>query len=144
MPKAARKARSRSKAGFMGKARAREIALSYPGAHEKMSYGSPSIFIAKKLFTQVGSHKREAIMLLTQTMEERDHLLATDPDTFFITDHFKDYKGLLAHIGRLDELAFRTLLDRRWRAIAPKSLVRAMDEKSAAEPARPRKPARGR
>jgi hypothetical protein len=31
-----------------------------------MSYGSPAIFIGQALFTQVGSHKREAIMLLTQ------------------------------------------------------------------------------
>jgi len=106
------------------KAQARKIALSFPGAHEKMSYGDPAIFIAKKLFTQIGSHKREAIMLLTQSFEERDHLIEADPKTFYITDHFKNYKGLLAHLDRLDAKTFRTLLERRWLAIAPKKMVR--------------------
>ncbi|HTQ13098.1 MAG TPA: MmcQ/YjbR family DNA-binding protein [Rhizomicrobium sp.] len=132
-----------SKPGILDKAGARRIALSYPGAHEKMSWGSPTVFIGKKIFAQVGSHKREAIMLLTETMEERDHLLAADPETFYITDHFRNYKGLLAHIGRLDERTFRTLLDRRFRAIAPKSLLKSLD----GEPARPpaaRKPRKGR
>ncbi len=113
----------------MTKAQARRIALSFPGAHEKPSYGSLSVFIGKKLFTQVGSHKQEAIMLLTESLEERDHLIEADPATFYITDHFKNYKGLLAHIGKLDAATFRTLLDRRWRAIAPKKLAKAMDEK---------------
>lgn len=122
----------------MSKAAARRIALSFPGAHEKMSYGSPAVFIARKLFTQVGSHKREAIMLLTETLEERDHLLAADPDIFFITDHFKNYKGLLAHIGKLDAKTFRALLERRWRAIAPKKLVKELEEKLLPEP-KPRK-----
>jgi hypothetical protein len=121
---------------MMTKAQARKIALSFPGAHEKSSYGTPSVFIAKKLFTQVGSHKREAIMLLTESIEERDHLIEADPDTFFITDHFKNYKGLLAHIGKLDEKTFRTLLDRRWRAIAPKTLQNDVDAKPATKPAK--------
>ena len=113
----------------MTKAQARKIALSFPGAYEKMSYGDPAVFVAKKLFTQVGSHKREAIMLLTQSFEERDHLIEADPATFYITDHFKNYKGLLAHIAKLDAKTFRTLLERRWRAIAPKTLQKEIDAK---------------
>ena len=66
-------------------------------------------FVAKKLFTQVGSHKRKDIMLLTQSFEERDHLIEADPGTFYITDHFKNYKGLLARIDRLDAMTFRAL-----------------------------------
>ena len=57
------------------KAQARKIAASFPGAYEKPSYGTPAFFVGNKLFVQVGSHKREAIMSLTQSFEERDHLL---------------------------------------------------------------------
>jgi hypothetical protein len=113
------------------KAQARKIALSFPGAYEKLSYGTPAFFVGKKLFTQVGSHRREAIMLLTQSIEERDHLIAADPGTFYITDHFKNYKGLLAHIAKLDAKTFRILLERRWRAIAPKKLLKETDTASA-------------
>ena len=104
------------------KAQARKIAQSFPGAYEKPSYGTPAFFVGKKLFVQVGSHKRTDIMLLTQTMEERDHLIAADSATFYITDHFKNYKGLLARIDKLDAKTLRALLERRWQAIAPKKL----------------------
>lgn len=103
------------------KARARKIAQSFPGVYEKPSYGTPAFFVGKKLFVQVGSHKRKDIMLLTQTMEERDHLIGADPGTFYITDHFKNYKGLLARIDKLDAPTFRALLERRFAAIAAKS-----------------------
>ena len=109
------------------KVQARRIALSFPGVYEKSSYGTPAFFVAKRLFTQIGSHKRKDIMLLTQSFEERDHLIEADPDTFYITDHFKNYKGLLARIDRLDATTFRALLERRWRAIAPKTLQKSQE-----------------
>ena len=115
----------------MTKAQARKIALSFSGVHEKLSYGTPVFFVGKKLFTQVGSHKREAVMFLTETIEERDHLLKADPATFYITDHFRNYKGLLAHIGKLDTKTCRALLERRWRAIAPKTLLKEFELKAA-------------
>ncbi|HEY4940980.1 MAG TPA: MmcQ/YjbR family DNA-binding protein [Rhizomicrobium sp.] len=113
------------------KARARKIAQSFSGVYEKPSYGTPAFFVGKKLFVQVGSHKREDIMLLTQTMEERDHLIAADPGTFYITDHFKNYKGLLARIDKLDGPTLRALLERRWRAVAPKKLQKETDAAKA-------------
>ena len=111
------------------KAQARKIAQSFPGAYEKPSYGTPAFFVGKKLFVQVGSHKRQDIMLLTQSFEERDHLLAADPKTFYITDHFKNYKGLLARIDKLDAKTLRALLERRWQAIAPKKLQKEVASK---------------
>ena len=104
------------------KAQARKIVQSFPGVTEKPSYGTPTFFVGKKVFTQIGSHGRTDIMLLTATLEERDHLIADDPATFYITDHFKNYKGLLARIDSLDAKTFRAFLERRWQAIAPKTL----------------------
>ena len=115
----------------MTRAQARKIAQSFPGVHEKASYGTPTFFVGKKVFTQVGSHGRTDIMLLTQTLEERDHLIAADPDTFYITDHFRNYQGLLARIDMLDAKTFRGLLERRWQAIAPKALQKEVAAKAA-------------
>ena len=115
----------------MTPAQARRIALSFPGAYEKPSYGTPAFFVGKKLFTQVSSHGSRDIMLLTQSFEERDHLVAADSKTFYITEHFRNYKGLLARIDRLDANTFRALLERRWQAIAPKKLLKDRLENSA-------------
>lgn len=56
-------------------------------------------------------------MLQAASLEERGHLIAADPATFFVTDHFKTYNGVLARLGALDAKTFRALLERRRDAV---------------------------
>jgi len=42
----------------------------------------------------------------------RDHLLQADPDTFFVTDHYRGYPYVLAHLHRLGTVDLRKLLQR--------------------------------
>jgi hypothetical protein len=104
-------------------AKAREIALSFPGTEERLSYGTPAIFIGKTVFVRIGTREPDTIQINTSSLEERDHLVAADPETFFITDHFKDYKAALARRSKLDAKTFRALLERRWSALTPKKTV---------------------
>jgi hypothetical protein len=106
------------------KAQARKIALSFPGALEKSSYGSPAIFIDKKLFVSIGTREPNTIMLRTSSVDERDMLIEADPETFFITDHYKNYPAMLARLAHLDAKTLRAMLQRRWREIAPKKLLK--------------------
>src|ERR1700749_2962777 len=110
-----------------------KVALSFPEALEKSSYGNPSIFIAKKFFTR-WRKEEDSIVWIVDSIDERDHLLEIDPKTYFITDHYKDYPSVLVRMARIDTAMAQKLLDRRWRAIAPKKLIREMDEKAAAKP----------
>jgi hypothetical protein len=111
-------------------AEARKIALSFPGAEERLSYGTPAIFVGKKTLVRIGTREPDTIQLNFETFEERDHLIAADPETFYITEHFRSFKGLLARRAKLDAKTFRALVDRRWRQIAPKALVRTAASKS--------------
>ncbi|HXC57153.1 MAG TPA: hypothetical protein VNU97_17765 [Rhizomicrobium sp.] len=112
-------------------AQARKIALSFPGAHEKASHGTPAIFVGKKLLAQIGCREPDTIMLPMGSFEARDHLIAADPRTFYITEHFKTYKGLVARRAELDAMTFRVVLERRWQAIAPKALQKDVAAKTA-------------
>jgi len=103
-------------------AEARRIALSFPGTLEKMSYGTPAIFIGKQLFVRIGTREPDTLMLGASSFEARDLLIQSDPATFFVTEHFRSYKGLLARLKTLDRKTLRALLERRWREIAPKKL----------------------
>ncbi len=109
----------------------KKIALGFPEAHEKASYGNPAIFVAKKFFAR---YRREdkSIVWIVGSMDERDHLLGIDPETYFITDHYKDYPSVLVRVARLNATMLNTMLERRWRAIAPKKLIKAVDEADAA------------
>ena len=108
----------------------RKVALSFPLACEKPSYGKPSFFIAKKFFTRLRSED-DSIVWIVGSIDERDNLIELDPKTYFITEHYRDYPSVLVRIKRINEAMLRKMLERRWRAIAPKKLIKDLDGKPA-------------
>jgi len=111
----------------------KKVALSFPEAHEKSSYGNPAIFIAKKFFTRLRKED-DSVVWIVDSMDERDHLLEIDPRTYFITEHYRDYPSVLVRIARIDETMLKKMLERRWRKVAPRKLIKATDEAAAAKP----------
>lgn len=110
----------------ISKAQFRKIALSFPEANEKPSYGKPAFFIAKKFFTRLRDED-DSIVWIVGSMDERDHLLEIDPKTYFITEHYRDYPSVLVRTARINEMMLKKMLERRWRAVAPKKLLKELD-----------------
>lgn len=108
----------------------REIALSFPGASEGMSYGRPSFLVNKKFFTRL-RREDNSLVLLEVSFDEREMLMEAEPQTFHFTAHYKDYPSVLARLETLHPGSFRSFLERRWRKIAPKKLVREWDVANA-------------
>jgi len=109
-----------------------KVALSFPEANEKSSYGNPSIFIAKKFFTR-WRKEEDSIVWIVDSIDERDHLIEMDPKTYFITDHYRDYPSVLVRAERIDAAMLKKMLERRWRKVAPKTLVKKIDAEAAAK-----------
>jgi len=109
------------------KAQLKKIALSFPGSNDNPSYGKPAFCIGKKFFTR-WRDEEDSIVLIVESIDERDMLLEADPKTFFITDHYRNYPSVLARAAKLDATTLRGMLERRWRKIAPKKFVRMLDE----------------
>ena len=124
------------------KAQFKKVALSFPEANEKLSYGSPAIFIAKKFFTRLRDQD-DSVVWIVGSIDERDQMLEMDPRTYFITDHYKDYPAVLVRTSRIDQTMLKKMLERRWRAIAPKKLLKEYPENSSVIPGESRKAARG-
>jgi len=99
----------------------KKIVLSFPGVEEGSSYGKPAFLLNKKFFTRL-RQSDGAVVLLVDTIDERDMLLEAEPKLFFVTDHYKNYPAVLAHLAKLDAVTLRSLLTRRWQRIAPKKL----------------------
>jgi hypothetical protein len=108
----------------------REIALSFPGCTEGSSYGRPSFLVNKKFFTRL-RREDDSLVLLEVSFDEREMLMEAEPQTFHFTAHYKDYPSVLARIGTLHPGSFRAFLERRWRKIAPKKLVKERDAAAA-------------
>lgn len=60
--------------------------------------------------------------------DEREMLCEADPDTFFFTDHFRNYPYVLAHLQGLETEQLRGFLNRTWRKNAPKAWLKAWDK----------------
>ena len=125
-------------------AQLKKIALSFPEANEKPSYGKPSYFVAKKFFTRLRAEDN-SVVFIVDGMDQRDLMLELDPQTYHITDHYKDYPAVLVRMERISTEELQTMLARRWRKIAPKKLLKEMDEKqNLSSPATTRPRARGK
>jgi hypothetical protein len=108
-------------------AQLKKIALSFPEANEKPSYGKPSFFVAKKFFTRLRKEDNSLVMVV-DGMDQRDMMLELDPRTYHITDHYKDYPAVLVRMDRIAPEELRTMLERRWRKIAPRKLLKPAGE----------------
>jgi hypothetical protein len=103
------------------KAQLKTIALSFPGVVEAPSYGKPAYLVVKKFFTR-WRDEENSIVLIVDSIDERDMLLEADPKTFFITDHYRNYPSVLAYASKIDAKTLRGMLERRWKKLAPKKL----------------------
>jgi hypothetical protein len=111
-------------------AQLKKIVLSFPEANEKPSYGKPAFFIAKKFFTRLRPEDN-SLVVIVDGMDQRDMMLELDPKTYHITEHYKDYPSVLVRMERITPEEVRIMLERRWRKIAPKKLLREMEAADA-------------
>jgi len=109
----------------------REVCLSFPGVSEGSSYGRPAFLFNKKFFTRLRSEDN-SIVLMEVSFDEREMLMEAEPQTFHFTAHYKDYPTVLARLESLHTGSFHAFLERRWRKIAPKAMIKAYDAEERA------------
>jgi hypothetical protein len=93
----------------------RKVALAFPGMAEGTSYGTPAFRLKGRLLARL--HQDGASLVLKVGFEARDHLVRADPQTFFVTDHYRNYPTVLARLDRLSAADLRKLLTRATRRV---------------------------
>ena len=104
----------------------RAIALSLPGVEEGTSYGTPGFKVKGKFLTRLRPED-DSLVLVDVGFDEREMLIEAEPAVFHITPHYKNYPSVLARLGGVDPGSLRNFLERRWRNLAPKRVVKAYD-----------------
>jgi hypothetical protein len=87
----------------------RKMALALDSVVETTSYGTPAFKVKGKLFARL--HQDRETFILRMNFDQRDDMIAMDPDTFFITDHYKNYEWVLVRMERVSPSAMRQLLE---------------------------------
>ena len=91
----------------------RQMALSLEGVEEGTSYGTPAFRTRGELFARLREDPDSLVVRME--MEQREELMAADPDTYYITDHYLNYPWMLIRLSRVHPDALRDLLRVAWR-----------------------------
>ena len=92
------------------------MALELDHAQERSSYGTPGFKVGGVLFARL--RQNLDTLVVRMDFEQRAELMAADPETYFITDHYLNYEWILVRLDRVDPDALRDLLLGAWRSAA--------------------------
>ncbi|GJG84850.1 hypothetical protein tb265_00310 [Gemmatimonadetes bacterium T265] len=101
------------------------LAGALPGVEMGTSYGTPALRVAGKSMARLWEDGTTLVLKVPFVV--RDHLLATAPAVYFVTDHYRGYPAVLVRLAAADRAQLGALLGEAWRQVAPKRLVRAYD-----------------
>lgn len=105
----------------------RRIAMALPGVEERASYGGrPSWRTPQRMFTWIRDDP-EALVVWVESVEDKEALVAGDPDVFFTTDHYDGEPIVLVRLDAVDVDEATELITESWRLRAPKRAVAEHD-----------------
>jgi hypothetical protein len=90
----------------------REIALTLPGVEESTTSRGTSLKVAGRLLACPAIHgsAEPSSLMVRVSAEERERLLATEPGTYYLTEHYVGYPAILVRLPRVSADALRDLL----------------------------------
>lgn len=91
----------------------RRLGLELPGAEESTSYGTPALKVKGKLFVRL--HQDRDKIVLPMAFDRREEMMAAEPETYFITDHYREYPYILVSLARVQPEALPDLLNLAYR-----------------------------
>ena len=86
------------------------IASSLGKVERGTSYGTPAVKLDGKLIARLREDGDS--LVVPTTFEERAEMMAAEPETYYITDHYLNYPLVLVRLSRVHPDALRDLLGR--------------------------------
>ena len=86
----------------------RKIALALERVEESTSYGTPAFKVGGKLVARLREDGETLVVGMSR--DQRAELLAADPETYYLTDHYLNYPWILVRLPRVHPDALRDLL----------------------------------
>lgn len=97
----------------------RRLATALPQVTEGTSYATPAFYVAGKIFARL--HEDKGVLVCWRdSLEDRDALIAADPDKFFTADHYHGHPSVLVRLKHVDPDELHELLSEAWQARAPR------------------------
>lgn len=110
--------------------RALALSLELPEVADGTGWGHPCLRAHGKMWCWWSPYMDAAVFKADR--DEREMLLAADPETFAIHPHYLPHAFVLVRAGRIDPGWARVRLIRQWRDAAPRRWLKAWDAAQAA------------
>jgi len=94
----------------------REVALRLPNVEDGTSYGAPALKAGGTHLIVRWREDLNAIVVKT-TFDEREGLMAEEPDVYFITDHYLNYEWVLINLATVARDALEAMIARAHRLV---------------------------
>jgi hypothetical protein len=101
--------------------RARRIAHEFPGVEDSTSYGTPALKVRGALMARVWEDGET--LVLKSTFIDRDLLIHDAPETYYFTEHYRNYEWVLVRLAHISAGELRERLEEAWRRVAPAKLL---------------------
>ena len=110
----------------------RRVALALPSTTEKPSYGTPGFRVKDRLFARI-REEGDVLAIWCSDVDEKEALLASEPDKFFTTPHYDGHAMVLVRFATVDVDELTDLLTESWLLRAPKRLASEFAKGTAAD-----------
>lgn len=95
----------------------RRLGMTLPNVQEGTSYGTPALKVKGKLFVRL--HDDRDKIVLKMPFDRREELMSGDPQTYFITEHYREYPWVLVSLEHVLPDALPDLLRMAYDAASP-------------------------
>jgi hypothetical protein len=102
------------------------MAMSLPETVQQDHWGHPGFRVGEHIYAVLWPKERIAILKLSQ--DDQHALLSTDPYTFTV-DQWAEQGWTKILLKGVTPNDFQEQLERAWRLVAPKSALKALEEK---------------
>lgn len=95
-----------------------KFAETLDGVDQSTSYGTPALKVRGKLFVRLWEDGETVV--LKSEWEDRERLLATHPEVFFLTDHYRKHPYVLLRLATVSKALMQAAVQASWQTVAPK------------------------
>lgn len=94
----------------------RSVAMTLPDVEESTTYGAPSLKVRGKLLAcpAINKSAEPNSLVVRIGLAERTQLLAAEPGTYYLTDHYLNHSAVLVRLSKINRKSLKSLLQMAW------------------------------
>ena len=100
----------------------RKMGLRLPDVEESTAFGTPALKVCGQLLAcpAINKSAEPGSIVVRIAFDQRDELIAGDPDVYYLTDHYRPYPSVLVRLARIRPDALQDLLGMAWKFVTTK------------------------